>query len=397
MKSITFLTVSAVALLYAGTASAQSYPFPIAPGQSDSKVAASVDQTGSNNTSSISQDAGADQNTSVVVQGFSGANANSSHSTISQSGSGQRALTMQTNTNSANTNQTGANNDAFAYQTGSNNTAGITQSGSSSPSHTGNIGGVNGVGSTSGGTTLANSFANASELDLQQSEITTGLNAPSDAYTESAAYVVQASGANSNGATVNQSAAGTRAVVVQINNEAFSSANIIQAGKSADAFVHQDGGSFNNAGISQSGGGDTGLTAGIYQSGSTGGTASITQSNFNQIGFTYQTGTGNQSYTTQIGSNNQANTRQSGNNGVSYITQSGSNINFPVSGSTASVTQSGGTSNQSYLTQTGLTDTADVTQTGSYNISSVSQNIDSAWAHVGQTGTGNSSIISQGH
>ena len=395
-KTFVLMTVSAAALLSNGTASAQTYPYSDpnfytnTTSQSNSTVAASVDQRGDNNTASTSQDLSGttNQNTSVIVQGFNLTNANQSHATVSQTGSGQRSLILQTNTNTATTGQSGANNDAFAYQTGTGNTANIAQSGTSNPSHTGTIGGVNGVGSTSGGKALADSFANQNETQIEGT-VFNGINlAPGDDLLgTSAAYVVQASGAINNGAAVNQSGAGERAVIAQINFEANSTAGVVKSASGSDASIHQDGGSFNNGGVTQSG---TFQSAAIYQTSSTSGIASVNQSGSGQIGFAVQTGTANQSYITQSNTNNQAKSQQSGNNDQSYITQSGKL-------GIGTVTQVGGTNNTSYLTQTADNDAADVTQTGSYNFSSVGQTISSAWAHVGQNGTGNSSTISQGH
>lgn len=408
MKSLVLATVSVAALMVAGAASAQTFPYApysTQPTQGSAQVSASVDQTGNSDKSTVSQDHNATgaQNTAVIVQGFDGAGAYSDTSSATQSGAGQRALTMQANTgNSSSVSQSGANNDAFTYQTGNYNRASTSQSGSSAPANTGNIAGVNGSGSTGGGDNLAGSLVNMNEAQLEGTLETTGINSPSNPATVTGSYIVQASGAYNDGASVSQDAAGERAAIVQINSESNSSASVSQTNTLAsDAAVYQTGGSGNTGNISQTGGY---LSAAIYQSGSTNSTAGINESGSSSgnIAFAVQTGTGQQSYITQSGSLDQARSDQSGAYNYSSVNQTG------LEGNTGAIYQSG-TGNQSYLTQTGNGTsggqglgnkdgaTADVTQNGTYNVSYVTQNLGNAWVHVAQTGASNSSSISQSH
>ena len=371
MRKTLIATTSVASLLLAGAAMAQATP-PNVTTQTASSHSALIDQIGSaGDQATIHQDdatvtrTGVLKDAAVVIQGgpgFAGSSSNNV-SNVSQTGTGQQALTMQANTggtggNSINLTQTGDQNHAFGYQFGTGNTTTIGQS-------------------MTGGPAIAD---RAPPLNDQ------GVNSSAD---------------NQKGIDA--------AVALRTRTTSQARSDVFYNRGAASGTVVQDWASGDTATLTQSGQANTGLVVQSYENGST---AKLTQNRgSNNVGYILQqgsagTGSGN---TATIQENDGSRTSAlisqiDSTSSVATTTTSGNNLTNAYTYQTGA--QNSATTNQTNVSfgtadirQSGGFDTASVTQTNTANSTNalIMQGISNSWAAVTQTNANNSTAtISQG-
>lgn len=407
MKTLVLATASAVALLAAGVASAQTSSGVEAtfsnaqaglsslngadssrPGQPyDSR--SYISQVGDGNSANVDQTIGYTQGgpspsapdnnyghplSSVVLQGWGGGKSTGSSANTTQSGLSNVSVTMQRDYNGGgnynSTTQSGTNDNAFSYQYGTKNSATIAQSGtdSSAPSSS-----VTDASTANSGGTYAGSFHGADQA-------TSHLN-------DGGGRIIQDE-AQGNGAYLTQTGTNVTGTIEQWYGEG-NFASVTQGGTSNHALSYQTG---------------YGSTVGINQSAaSSNNKATVYQVSADQDGSAYGVVGANDSgvnsaFVTQTGQNSSATELQAGTNNLASITQSTGSIPGDVRdanfGSDAAIRQVG-MNNNAGTNQSGADDHALTQQSGSYNTAFTTQTNAGAYSLVDQSGSGNYTSVTQ--
>lgn len=443
MKTLVLATVSAVAMLAAGVASAQSTAssegriangaaaFGVFTGSDVSRptdganpfnARSYVAQVGDNNTANVDQVTDQEANfgkplNSTVLQGWGGGQSTGSQANVTQRGTDNLSVVMQRNypssNHGANTATVGqaagsSKNNAFTYQYSQDSTSNIQQAGKNTGAAP--TSSVSDSSNANNGGAFATSFHGADQSASHLNEV--------------GARVIQDE-AMSDSATVSQDASSVdnAASAVQWYAE-HDTANITQGGTKNSALSYQTG-SYSTIGVNQAGGHDNkaevyqvtsdqdlnnygsgiGNTTNVTQSGAYA-NALVLQGGNNNVAGINQSGTGAPTLTQdagirQVGSFNTANTTQSGLSDHSLILQDGTNNNATVgqagAGDYSLVKQSGsnnyGTVNQSQ----GFFEVSKIDQSGTENQASVNQTGRDAFSNIVQIGTGarNNAYVTQ--
>lgn len=360
MRKITLSTVSAIALLTAGAASAQDQSAYIG------QVAGNAENTNLNAT--VTQDGGTA--TAVVVQGSSTVGKSlDDYVTVTQSGlsgavyvnqdEGQRNNVTVTQSSGS------ANNTTLAYQFGNDNRTTVTQSGRNS---------ANGL--ANGFTSIATSGAAggaANTIDTAQGtrDATSLYNG---AVVRQGGNNTQAEirqGGEAEGALISQNASDSFASIDQVSGNNHASA--WQKGTSQVAITYQNQG---NTSVVQQGDASTGL--GSYSR------AVIDQSGYNNTSSAVQTGTGNHGVVEQYGQIGNSSIDQSGSGNYAYAGQEASGL-FDRS----TITQDS-IGNVAGVRQANFNDQSTISQLGTMNSTAyVTQRADNAYSTVVQSGGSN--------
>lgn len=359
MKTFILIGASALALSYAGTASAQSAGTP---------TPASPDCVGvGGNCSDIDQDGA--NNVAVVAQGPGVENV----SDINQDGSGLVANVDQEHSNPGGSiGYSSAANESVIFQTGTSAFAGVTQSGTERPTDDND-------------STVRQYSAAGNEFNVADRMATLNV-APAldDVGSFSNAAVVRQSAGESNTSLIAQGADGATVS----GNLAY----VEQIGSGHDATILQTG--FNNSAVIDESGdslSDSNNDAYIDQSGS-GNLADVDQEGSDLSSTVLQSGENNEAFVMdQEGSDNVVLIDQSGDENLAKVDDQQGSDNFSSilqsSNSNEAYVSQGGSGNDSFITQmTGDDNIADVTQTGTNGYSNVMQDGSGNNANVNQSG-----------